>query len=492
MNDLLEQALLYDFYGELLTDHQKEIYEQFVLEDLSLSEIAEAAGISRQGVHDLIKRCNKILEGYEAKLHLVERFLSVKEKVEKNENADNIEKSEKKENTDKIRKLEKTENTNNINEIDNNNNLDEIHTNKTENIKATEQTIEEGTYKINTCIDSNKYIDVSRGSKNNEANIQIWDKSNVDQQKYEITYLNNGYYKITAVHSGKGLDVESAGKDNGTNVWQYEWNGSDAQQWIIQEEGNGKYSIISKCNELYLDVNGANNSNGTNVQEYEGNGSKAQQFKFEKYEPLQGKKTIEDGTYKIKINALLLEGYSGFSNVLEYYSDGSNYQEEIVKLEKLTVTDEEADKEANKQWLFENVFKCVFLYKGFYTESNEIKVYNYLKEDIDAELTADKENITLIKRNEDQAVLACSIENKNENIKDIEILRKWRNDPKISSLMLRQNGEYITKEQQLKWYDSIKDKTDALYYMAFVDEIAVGYFCFVAAFTEPLEPVVIE
>lgn len=82
MNGLLEQALLYDFYGELLTNHQKEIYEQFVLEDLSLSEIAESAGISRQGVHDLIKRCNKILEGYEAKLHLVEKFLSVKAKVQ--------------------------------------------------------------------------------------------------------------------------------------------------------------------------------------------------------------------------------------------------------------------------------------------------------------------------------------------------------------------------------------------------------------------------
>ena len=83
VNGLLEQALLYDFYGELLTDHQQEIYEQFVLEDLSLSEIAESAGISRQGVHDLIKRCNKLLEGYEAKLHLVEKFLSVKEKVQK-------------------------------------------------------------------------------------------------------------------------------------------------------------------------------------------------------------------------------------------------------------------------------------------------------------------------------------------------------------------------------------------------------------------------
>lgn len=81
MNEILEQALLYDFYGELLTSHQKEIYEQFVLEDLSLSEIAESAGISRQGVHDLIKRCNKTLEGYESKLHLVEKFLSIKEKV---------------------------------------------------------------------------------------------------------------------------------------------------------------------------------------------------------------------------------------------------------------------------------------------------------------------------------------------------------------------------------------------------------------------------
>ena len=81
MNEILEQAMLYDFYGELLTSHKQEIVRQFVLEDLSLSEIAEDAGISRQGVHDLIKRCNKTLEGYEAKLHLVEKFLSIKEKV---------------------------------------------------------------------------------------------------------------------------------------------------------------------------------------------------------------------------------------------------------------------------------------------------------------------------------------------------------------------------------------------------------------------------
>ena len=44
MNEILKQALLYDFYGELLNEHQKEIYEQFVLEDLSLSEIAQEQG----------------------------------------------------------------------------------------------------------------------------------------------------------------------------------------------------------------------------------------------------------------------------------------------------------------------------------------------------------------------------------------------------------------------------------------------------------------
>ena len=81
MDDFFRQTLLYDFYGELLTSHQKEIYEQFVLEDLSLSEIAASAGISRQGVHDLVKRCSHTLQGYEDKLQLVEKFLAIREKV---------------------------------------------------------------------------------------------------------------------------------------------------------------------------------------------------------------------------------------------------------------------------------------------------------------------------------------------------------------------------------------------------------------------------
>ena len=82
MDEKLEQAYLYDFYGELLKDRQRRIYEDFVFNDLSLGEIAQEEGISRQGVHDMVKRCTKALEGYEERLHLVEKFLSTKEQVE--------------------------------------------------------------------------------------------------------------------------------------------------------------------------------------------------------------------------------------------------------------------------------------------------------------------------------------------------------------------------------------------------------------------------
>lgn len=81
MEKIVEQGLLYDFYGELLTEHQRRIYEDVVYHDMSLGEIAEEQGISRQGVHDLIKRCDRILQGYENKLHLVERFAKAKQTV---------------------------------------------------------------------------------------------------------------------------------------------------------------------------------------------------------------------------------------------------------------------------------------------------------------------------------------------------------------------------------------------------------------------------
>ena len=67
MEDIIKFGQLYDFYGELLTEHQKEVYEDLVYNDLSISEIAESYGISRQGAHDLVKRINNILCNYESK-----------------------------------------------------------------------------------------------------------------------------------------------------------------------------------------------------------------------------------------------------------------------------------------------------------------------------------------------------------------------------------------------------------------------------------------
>ena len=77
MDKIYEQTLLYDFYGELLNDHQRQVYEDAVFNDLSLSEVAETHSISRQAAHDLIKRVTKTLQGYEDKLHMISRFKKI-------------------------------------------------------------------------------------------------------------------------------------------------------------------------------------------------------------------------------------------------------------------------------------------------------------------------------------------------------------------------------------------------------------------------------
>ena len=82
MDEILEQALLFDFYGELLSERQKEVYQLYVFDNLSLSEIAQEVGMSRQGAHDLVRRSRAMLEEYEQKLHLVGKFISVKNKVQ--------------------------------------------------------------------------------------------------------------------------------------------------------------------------------------------------------------------------------------------------------------------------------------------------------------------------------------------------------------------------------------------------------------------------
>lgn len=82
MEPFVRRSLLYDFYGELLTDHQKKIFQEIVFDDFSVSEVARDEGISRQGVHDMIRRSEKALEDYESRLHLVDRFLKIRTQID--------------------------------------------------------------------------------------------------------------------------------------------------------------------------------------------------------------------------------------------------------------------------------------------------------------------------------------------------------------------------------------------------------------------------
>jgi len=101
MEKIVEQGLLFDFYGD-----QRRIYEDMVLNDLSPSEIAKEQGISRQSVHDLKKRCDKILEEYETKLQLVAKFMKIREMIrELDDLADTCAKTRDMALIDQIRKL---------------------------------------------------------------------------------------------------------------------------------------------------------------------------------------------------------------------------------------------------------------------------------------------------------------------------------------------------------------------------------------------------
>ncbi|MBM6828108.1 YlxM family DNA-binding protein [Anaerotignum lactatifermentans] len=81
MDEILHLTLLYDFYGELLTEKQKQVFELHYQDDLSLTEIGEELSVSRQAVRDQLKRTEKILLDYEQKLGLVSRFQAQKKDV---------------------------------------------------------------------------------------------------------------------------------------------------------------------------------------------------------------------------------------------------------------------------------------------------------------------------------------------------------------------------------------------------------------------------
>ncbi len=83
VEDVYEITILLDFYGQLLTERQYEVMDLHYNSDLSLGEIADDLGISRQGVHDSIRKAKQTLSSYEARLRLAERFREQEKQIEK-------------------------------------------------------------------------------------------------------------------------------------------------------------------------------------------------------------------------------------------------------------------------------------------------------------------------------------------------------------------------------------------------------------------------
>ncbi len=143
--------------------------------------------------------------------------------------------------------------------------------------------LENGVYCISSELSGHyKCLDISAGSKQSGANLQLWETNGTAAQYFEVVKQSEGYYTIKALCSGKMLDVKNADQEIGTNIHQWENNNSKAQHWYIVPCGNGYFNIISECNLLAMDVKGANSNNGTNIHCWNLNGTKAQKFKFVK------------------------------------------------------------------------------------------------------------------------------------------------------------------------------------------------------------------
>lgn len=232
------------------------------------------------------------------------------------------------------------------------------------------QTLSDGIYKIKTAMNPRMVLDISGGSKDDYANLQIWSDNNVKQQRFYIKYIGNGLYTISPVHSRKALDVDNGSQRIGTNVKQYKPNSVEAQQWIIKETNDGCYSIISKCNYLYLSIQDGQTNNGTNVYVYSKNDTDAQKFIFEKME----EPAIDDGVYEIQMakdaNKVLDISSGSFDN-------GANLQiwtRDNVNQQKFVVTYNKDEKNYTIQSVHSG--KMLDVYGGYATNRTNVHQYD--------------------------------------------------------------------------------------------------------------------
>ena len=148
--------------------------------------------------------------------------------------------------------------------------------------KDNRNVLADGTYTIQSSVNSRYVLDIANGSTASGANVQLYQSNDTPAQQFKVTHDSQGYVTFTNVKSGKVLDVYNGTAQNGINVRQYTSNNSRAQKWIVRKDGNG-YSIVSALNSNYV-LNGTSGKayNGNNVELYSYSGSNSNRWLFNK------------------------------------------------------------------------------------------------------------------------------------------------------------------------------------------------------------------
>lgn len=166
----------------------------------------------------------------------------------------------------------------------------------------------------------------------NDNNIELGLYSASDTQMFDISYVDNGYYKIISRSNGNVLDVKDAAVGNGVSLWTFQWNGTDAQLWKIIPNSDGSVQIRSKLGTV-IDITNGMIIPGTDIQMFAANGTDAQKWKLEADKGEVNLQPIPDGTYAIEnstVSGMVLDvdnaSESDNANVQTFISNNTSAQ----------------------------------------------------------------------------------------------------------------------------------------------------------------------
>lgn len=149
--------------------------------------------------------------------------------------------------------------------------------------------VDNGLYSIQPQCAPNSEFTVLNASKDRSVPVVIYSKNSQNHkqkshQKWQVTKLNNGYYKIIAENSGLALNNHNGSNANGNPITLWDYSGF-CQEFRFLDAGNGYYIIQPKNVNGVLDVSGGSSANNTKIQLFQYNGSAAQKWKLERREP---------------------------------------------------------------------------------------------------------------------------------------------------------------------------------------------------------------